>query len=187
MLWFLGTVARMKLIGAQTAGRLGMWEGVFPFGAPPPLHSHPQDEALYVLEGEVTVWIVEPDAVDGLGAAAPYGVRRAEDTVADAATTAPGWVATLGRRCGVGAAAFAPGGTPHTFRVESDTARMLILSTPAGIEDMVRAVAEPARWPWLQPPPDGPRVPSEHLAAIEREVGMVRHGPPPPSADASAS
>jgi hypothetical protein len=56
---------------------------------------------------------------------------------------------------------------------------MLFLSTPAGIEAFVQALAEPARWPWLQPPPDGPRVPQERLAAVEREHGVVRLGPPP--------
>jgi hypothetical protein len=59
---------------------------------------------------------------------------------------------------------------------------MLYLSTPAGIEDYVRALAEPAGWPWLQPPPVEPRVPPQQLAAVERELGVVRHGPPPPAA-----
>jgi quercetin dioxygenase-like cupin family protein len=154
-LWFLGTLARIKLDGTQTGGRFGLWEGVLPRGASPPLHSHPQDETFYILDGELTVWLV-----DG------------SDVPAD-------W--TLGgQRCGVGAVVFAPGGTPHAFRVESDTARMLVLSTPAGIEDMVRGLAEPARWPWLQPPPDGPRVPAERVAEVERATGVVRHGPPPP-------
>jgi hypothetical protein len=85
--------------------------------------------------------------------------------------------------CRAGAAAFAPAGVPHTFRVESDTARMLFLSTPAGIEDYVRALSEPAEWPWLQPPPDGPRVAPERIEAAERSLGMVRHGPPPQPAD----
>jgi len=161
-LWFLGTLARIKLDGQQTAGRFGLWEGVLPHGAAPPLHSHPQDETFYVLEGELTAWLVEPE-------------------LADDQADSPGWVGSRGRRCGVGAVMFAPAGTPHTFRVESDTARILILSTPAGIEDMVRGLAEPARWPWLQPPPDGPRVPAERIAAIEGETGMVRHGPPPPA------
>jgi hypothetical protein len=40
-LWFLGTFVRVKLDGAQTAGRLGAFEVVFPRGAAPPLHSHP--------------------------------------------------------------------------------------------------------------------------------------------------
>ena len=51
-LWFLGTLARMKLDGEETAGRFAMWEGMLPHGAAPPLHSHPQDETFYVLEGE---------------------------------------------------------------------------------------------------------------------------------------
>lgn len=57
---------------------------------------------------------------------------------------------------------------------------MLFISTPAGVEDYVRALAEPARWPWLQPPQAGPRVAAERMAAVERQLGMVRYGPPPP-------
>jgi quercetin dioxygenase-like cupin family protein len=160
-LWFLGTLAHMKLDGEHTAGRFALWEGVLPHGAAPPLHSHPQDETFYVLDGELTAWLVEPE-------------------LADDHADPPAWVKTRGRRCGPGAAVFAPGGAPHTFRVESDTARMLFLSTPAGIEEYVRALAEPAKWPWLQPPPDEPRVAAERIAAVERELGVMRHGPPPP-------
>jgi len=160
-LWFLGTVVRFKLTGEQTGGRFALWEGVLPHGAAPPLHSHPEDESFYVLDGEITAWLVEPElAQDG------------DD-----------WVTTRARRCGVGSVIYAPGGSPHTFRVESDTARMLFWSTPGGIENMVRALAEPAQWPWLQPPPDGPRVTAERMAEVERETGMVRHGPPPPPAE----
>jgi quercetin dioxygenase-like cupin family protein len=161
-LWFLGTLARMKLTGAQTGGRFALWEGVLPRGAAPPLHSHPQDETFVLLEGEMTAWVVpgEPERGD----------------------VPPGWAETCARRCGVGAAVLAPAGVPHTFRIDSDTARILFLSTPAGIEDYVTALAEPAQWPWLQPPPNGPRVPSARMAAVERELGMVRHGPPPPAA-----
>jgi quercetin dioxygenase-like cupin family protein len=144
-LWFLGTLARIKLDGRQTGGRFALWDGEFPHGASPPLHSHPQDETFYVLEGEVTVW---------LGDGEPQVCRQ-------------------------GAVAFAPAGCPHSFRVESDTARMLFLSTPAGIEEYVTALAEPAQWPWLQPPPDGPRVSPERIAEVEERLGMVRHGPPP--------
>jgi quercetin dioxygenase-like cupin family protein len=158
-LWFLGTLVRIKLDGRQTQGRFALWEGTLPHGAAPPLHSHPQDETFYLLEGEITAWIVEPELTDETSA----------------------WVNTRGRRCGAGGVVFAPGGAPHTFRIESDTARMLFLSTPAGIEDMVRGLAEPARWPWLQPPPDGPRVAAERMTMVERETGMVRHGPPPPA------
>jgi quercetin dioxygenase-like cupin family protein len=160
-LWFLGTLARMKLDGHHTGGRFALWEGVLPHGAAPPLHAHPQDETFYVIEGEVTVWLVEPGLADDAG-------------------DPPTWVKTRGRRCGPGAAVFAAAGAPHTFRVESDTARMLFLSTPAGIEDYVRALGESAKWPWLEPPADGPRVPVERIAAVERELGVIRLGPPPP-------
>jgi quercetin dioxygenase-like cupin family protein len=161
-LWFLGTLARMKLDGEQTGGRFALWEGVLPKGAAPPLHSHPQDETFYVIDGELTVWLVEPELA------------------ADDSET-PAWIAGQAKRCGPGAVMFAPGGTPHTFRVETDTARVVVLSTPAGIEDMVRRLAEPAEWPWLQPPADGPRVPPDRIAQAENATGMVRHGPPPPA------
>jgi quercetin dioxygenase-like cupin family protein len=143
-LWFLGTLSRVLLDGEQTGGRFAAIEILFPKGASPPLHSHPQDETFYILDGEATVWIEDRSEL-----------------------------------CRAGAIVFAPGGTPHSFRVLSDTARMLVLSTPAGIERYVRALSEPAAWPWLQPPPDGPRVSTERLEAVERELGVVRHGPPP--------
>lgn len=158
-LWFLGTLARIKLDGRQTGGRFALWEGTLPHAAAPPLHSHPQDETFYVLEGEVTAWIVEP-------------AKAADDG------DYPDWM-ECGRPCAVGSVVFAAAGVPHTFRIESDTARMLFLSTPAGIEDMIRGLAEPASWPWLQPPGDGPRVPPERMRMVERQTGMVRHGPPP--------
>lgn len=168
-LWFLGTFVRVKLDGRQTGGRLGAMEIVIPRGAAPPLHSHPQDETICVLDGELTAWLVEPELIGGT--AAEGGGHESDP---------PRWVAERPKRCGVGGIVYAPGGMPHTFRVESDTARVLTLSTPAGIEDFMRGLAEPALWPWLQPPPDGPRVPADRVAAVEREFGMVRHGPPPP-------
>ncbi|HEU5362276.1 MAG TPA: cupin domain-containing protein [Gaiellaceae bacterium] len=157
-LWFLGTLQRVKLDGARSDGRLAVWEGLMPRGAAPPLHSHPQDETLYVLDGELTAWVL------------PTGLL--ED----------GWVEREPRRLGPGSLLYAPGGAPHTFRVESDTARLLFLSTPAGIEEYVRALAEPAQWPWLQPPPDGPRVPPDRLREVEERLGVIRHAPPPPRA-----
>jgi quercetin dioxygenase-like cupin family protein len=161
-LWFLGTFVRVKLDGGQTDGGLGILEILFPRGAAPPLHSHPQAETICVLDGELTAWIVDPDLLGG---------ERTER---------PTWIEERAQRCGPGAVVYAPAGTPHTFRVESDTARVLTLSTPAGIEDFARALGEPARWPWLQPPADGPRAAPERIAAVEQRFGMVRHGPPPP-------
>ncbi len=165
-LWFLGTLARVKLGGEATGGRLALVEILLPRAAAPPLHSHPQDETFYVLDGELVVWLVAAE----------------ERATAPADGHPPASGATDGRRCSPGDVVFAPAGVPHTFLVESDTARLLVLSTPAGIERYVRELSEPARWPWLQPPAEGPRVAAERLEAVERALGVVRHGPAPQAA-----
>jgi quercetin dioxygenase-like cupin family protein len=127
--------------------------------------------------GRFALW----ESVLPRGAAPPFHTHPQDETfyVLDGRVSA--WVGdeTEARPCGPGTAVFAPGGTPHSFRVESDTARMLFLSTPAGIDAWVADLAEPAQWPWLPPPPDGPRVPADRMAAVDRKHGVVRVGPPP--------
>lgn len=51
---------------------------------------------------------------------------------------------------------WAPRGLPHTFRVESQTARVLGLGIPAGFEEFFLATGRPAAELTLPPPPDGP-------------------------------
>ena len=76
-----------------------------------------------------------------------------------------------------GAAAVVPMGVEHTFRVDSDTARVLVLSTPAGLERLVRDGSVPALTPTL--PPSGTRRPSpQELEAIFRAHGQVNLGSP---------
>jgi quercetin dioxygenase-like cupin family protein len=70
-----------------------------------------------------------------------------------------------------------PMGVAHTFRVESETARVLILSTPAGIERMIRDASVPASAATL-PPPDTPRPSPEELARIFDAHDLVSVGPP---------
>ena len=112
--WFLGTLATIKISGEQSGERLAIFESLLPREAAPPLHTHPQDETFYLLEGEMTVWL--------------NGVPK---------------------HCTPGSTVFFPGGTPHTFFVESETARVLVLSTPSGIEQFVRALSDPAKEPRL--------------------------------------
>src|SRR5437763_14533911 len=102
-LWFLGTLATIRIPGEAVGGRYALIEFLFPQHASPPLHTHPQDESYVVLEGRLTV---------------QAGERRfALES---------------------GAAAVVPMGVAHTFRVDSDSARVLVLSTPAGLDRMVR-------------------------------------------------
>lgn len=70
----------------------------------------------------------------------------------------------------------APGGTWHTLRVESDTARMLFLGTSAGVEEYVKALAEPALLPWLRPPSDGPLERRRGSTTGRAEGHRVREG-----------
>jgi quercetin dioxygenase-like cupin family protein len=143
-LWFLGTLARVLLDGGATGGVFAVFEVVLPRGASPPVHSHPQDETFYVLDGTLTAFLGDEQ-----------------------------------HRCSTGSLMFAPRHLPHSCYVHSDTARVLVISTPSGIEDYVRALSEPATWPWLQPPSDGPRVPPERIEAVGHEHDVVNHGPPP--------
>jgi quercetin dioxygenase-like cupin family protein len=70
-----------------------------------------------------------------------------------------------------------PMGVVHTFRVDSETARVLVLSTPSGLERMIRDGSVPAGAATL-PPPDAPRPTPEELGRLFAAHGQVNHGPP---------
>jgi quercetin dioxygenase-like cupin family protein len=76
-----------------------------------------------------------------------------------------------------GAAAVVPMGVAHTFRVDSHTARALVLRTPAGLERMVRDGSVTATTPTL-PPKGTPRPSPEQLEGIFRAHGKINVGPP---------
>src|SRR4029078_11495809 len=68
-------------------------------------------------------------------------------------------------------------GIAHTFRVDSETARVLVLSTPAGLERMVRDRSVIATTPTLAP--NGtPRPSPEQLESIFQAHGQTNVGPP---------
>jgi quercetin dioxygenase-like cupin family protein len=77
----------------------------------------------------------------------------------------------------VGGAAVIPMGVPHTFRVDSETARVLVLSTPAGLERLVRDGSVRAAAATL-PPPDAPRPTPHELSGIFAAHGQINCGPP---------
>jgi quercetin dioxygenase-like cupin family protein len=54
--WFLGNRMTLKATRETTGGAYGLVESWVPAGASPPLHvHHREDEAFYVLEGELTI------------------------------------------------------------------------------------------------------------------------------------
>ncbi len=75
-----------------------------------------------------------------------------------------------------GQAALAPREVPHTYRVESEQARWLVVTTPAGFESFVRHVSEPApaeAFPAAERPID-----PAALAQAAADVGIEILGPP---------
>jgi quercetin dioxygenase-like cupin family protein len=83
-------------------------------------------------------------------------------------------------RTRAGMLVFVPRGTPHSFRIESATARWLTISTPAGHERFYRAGGEPAEARTL-PPPGEPDI--AKVEAAGRAYGVELLGPPPGAGD----
>lgn len=107
----------------------------------------------------------------------PLHVHRREDetfVVIDGELTlfTPGASRTLR----AGKALLAPKGVPHAYRVESERARWLAVSTPAGFADFVLAASVPAEADEL-PPADRPLDMPALLAAAEAH-GIAILGPP---------
>jgi quercetin dioxygenase-like cupin family protein len=141
-LWFLGTLAIVRIPGEASDGRFALIEFLLPHLASPPLHTHPQDESYLVLDGRLTI---------------QAGAARFE--------------------LEAGGTAIVPMGVAHTFRVDTDIARVLVLSTPAGLERFVREGSVPATELTL-PPADTPRPSPEEIERIFQAHGQVNVGPP---------
>jgi quercetin dioxygenase-like cupin family protein len=76
-----------------------------------------------------------------------------------------------------GASWVVPSGVAHTFRVDSDTALLVAVYAPAGIEGLFREAGLPAATPTL--PPVG--APSRPLEEVQRLMHVYHHenvGPP---------
>jgi quercetin dioxygenase-like cupin family protein len=80
-------------------------------------------------------------------------------------------------RLSTGDVAVASMRVPHTFRVDSETARVMVISTPAGLERFVRDGSVPAAAATL-PPADAPRLTPEEAETLFRDHGQVHVGPP---------
>jgi quercetin dioxygenase-like cupin family protein len=65
-----------------------------------------------------------------------------------------------------------PRGVPHTFEVEADGAKALILCTPGGfMESMFRPFSTPAEALVLPPVPD--ELPIDEMMALDRRLGVT--------------
>ena len=143
VLWFLGIPTWIKATGEQTGGALGLIEQVIPAGDASPWHvHHAEDEAFYVVEGEMTFICGDERISAGPGT----------------------WV-------------WGPRDVPHGFRVDGTaSARVLLFAFPAGFEQFVVQMGEPATSEGSPPaePPD-----MEKLMTLATKYRMEILGPLP--------
>jgi quercetin dioxygenase-like cupin family protein len=90
------------------------------------------------------------------------------------------WVDGEHRLAASGEYVMLPRGLPHTFRVDSPTARMLNIVSPAGFEHFFSDFGEPAQALELPPAPDGPPDVAR-MQAVLADYGVQVLGPPPPA------
>jgi quercetin dioxygenase-like cupin family protein len=88
-------------------------------------------------------------------------------------------VGGVDHRVGPGASLLAPAGVPHTYRVETDEARWLVVTARGDFERFVRSFSRPAEAPEL-PEPSGPptQAQAEALAAASSLHRIELVGPP---------
>jgi quercetin dioxygenase-like cupin family protein len=119
-----------------------------------------EDEAFYLLEGEITFYIGEETYE-----ATPGTFYIGEET----------YEATPGTFV------LAPRGVPHSYTFETEEIRMLVLVAPGGFEEFFRPPqsSEPARAMEVPPPAEGPPDVPAIVAALEHH-GVEVVGPPGP-------
>ena len=152
--WFLGTLATIRIPGEAVAGRYALIEFVLRY-ASPPLHTHPQDESYIVLEGQLA--LVGGDQrfqlTAGDTAAVPIGVAhafRVDTLTAKVLVLAPGWARTHGSR---------------RVRFPGDN-RDPTAETPPAI---ARATSQDLRGPWSSEPRSRARTrPRRSRRAVDR-------------------
>ena len=83
------------------------------------------------------------------------------------------------RRVSTGQTLLVPRGVPHTFRVDSKTARLLVVTCNGSFERFVRTIGRPAESDTL-PVPDGPPTPEQMQALTEvaQSCQITFVGPP---------
>jgi len=135
------------------------------------------------LDGGTLTMLLDGAATDGQlmmgrfqvarGEAPPFHTHMNEDEVFMLIEgTALLWFGEEEHELAQGGVVYLPRGVPHSYRITSARADLLMINTPAGIEGMFRATGRDLR----DPRPDGYTVtPDPRIAA---EYGSVIVGPP---------
>ena len=139
--WWQGNRFSIKGHGHDTGGSLGLAEATMWPGMATPLHvHHREDEAFYLLEGEIRFRCGD------------------EEFTAEA-----------------GDFVFGPREVPHSFKVLEAGARVLLLMTPAGLEQMFIEGGVPVGDPNERP---AEHYDMERIVALATKYGWDIIGPP---------
>jgi quercetin dioxygenase-like cupin family protein len=112
------------------------------------------------------------------GAGSPLHVHHREDEwfyVMEGELTL--WVGGEVIAAPAGSFVYGPRGIPHTFTVSSEEARFLLVAEPAGLEEMLRALGQPAASLTIPPAPTEPPDMARIVQVCE-EHGLEILGPP---------
>jgi quercetin dioxygenase-like cupin family protein len=136
-IWFLGTLVNIKAVGENTHNAFALLESVNPPGTEPPPHiHHHQDEALYILEGTMTIHCGDRTwkATAGSFVFLPRGIVHS--FTVEGGT--PAKVLILTSPSG-------PSGFEHFVQEMGEPAKEQVLP-PAGAPDMEKLLSLPAKY-----------------------------------------
>lgn len=143
---WLGELAIIHAEGKDTDGRYCMIELYATKEGSPPWHvHHREDEAFYVIEGELTISVGNET----------YKAKTGDYLLA-------------------------PKDIPHTYTVDSPGhAKILMICTPAGFEDCVRALSTPAT-SLVPPDPESVEIDYDKVMNLAAKFGVEFVQPPTP-------
>ncbi|TDD96444.1 cupin domain-containing protein [Actinomadura rubrisoli] len=144
-----------------------------------------QQQKLEWLDGGTFAVLLDSAATDGQltvgrfdvskGEAPPFHMHTREDEIFLLIKgTALLWVGDEERELSEGGIVFLPRNIPHGYRITSDTADLLMIATPGGIEGMFRQAGRDLS----TPRPPGFEIGKEALGAAADAYGQVVVGPP---------
>jgi quercetin dioxygenase-like cupin family protein len=118
------------------------------------------------------------EALAPRGSGSPLHVHHNEDEwfyVIDGELTF--WVGGEVITAPTGSFVYGPRDVPHTFTVSSEQARFLLVIEPAGFEEFLRTLGEPAQQLVIPPPATAPPD-IERLSTVAAQYGIEILGPP---------
>jgi quercetin dioxygenase-like cupin family protein len=144
-----------------------------------------QQQKLEWLDGGVFAVLLDSAATDGQltvgrfsvskGEAPPYHMHTREDEVFMLIKgEALVWSDDQERELSEGGIVYLPKNVPHGYRITSDTADLLMIATPGGLEGMFRYAGRDLS----TPRPEGFEISKERMAEAADAYGQIVVGPP---------